>query len=455
MGVLGKSMRILIIGVGDTGRRLVATFCGEQHDLVVVDTDAVKLAAVAAQYDLLTVQGEGADPHVLQQAQIGKADMLVAVTDRDEVNILACVLARTAGVPHKVARVSSTSLLRYEKLDLSELGVDLAINQKEECAHDIFNILEMAGALEVVELQQGSVFAVGKKVSEESPIRDKPLSTFTGDSWNNAIRLIGIVRGNDMIVPHGDSIIMAGDEIYFVGRPDDCMRFMRWMEPDCLPFSKVIIAGGGATGLLLAELLEKTDRQVVLLEHDPQRADLCSDVLNKAVILRSNALDQESIDEISVREKTAYVAVTGDEESNIIGCLLAARKGVSFTLARINKPEYVPVINNLKLMDRAVSSDFAMINSILHFVRGKNIESVAILHRLPGELLDVLIPENGKWAGKAIRDLRVPRGTIITTVSRAGEIHIATGDLELQAGDRLVLFAQRGMIPKIESPFKR
>jgi len=447
-------MHIIIIGAGNTGRELVATFCRESHDIVIIDTNQKKLDAVENQYDVLTVHGWGTDPDVLEEARIDRADMLVAVTSNAEVNILACALARSAGVRHKIARVTDPKLLHYDKLNLEELGVDLAVNQKEICARDIFNILSMPGALEIMDLQEGQVLAVGKRIPEGSALTAGPLVGFIEEEWASDIRLFGIMRGESMTVPHGDTVVVAGDEIYFVGRRTDCLKFMAWIEPNCSPFQKIIIAGAGSTGLPLAEMLEKNDVLVVLLEKDRSRAEFCSDSLNKAVVLNGDVLSQEAINNINIKEKTAFVAVTGDDESNIISCLLAARQGVDFTVARVNKPEYVPVINGLNLLDRAVNTHLAMINSISHFVRGENIKSVAMMHHLPGELLDVLITPNTKWANKIIRDLKIPKGAIITTISRDDNVRVATGDMELLVGDRLVLFALPSSVSKIESIFK-
>ncbi|NCD33753.1 MAG: Trk system potassium transporter TrkA [Spartobacteria bacterium] len=448
-------MRIIIIGAGNTGFNLTAKFCTENHDIVVIDTDGEKLEAVASQFDVLTLQGEGSNPQLLEEAQLAKADMLVAVTSRDEINILACAIAATMGVKYKIARVSNTQLLHYKKFNLQSLGVDLAINQKEECARELFNIIRMPGAMEVIDIQDGRIFAVGLTVPEDCPITQGTLSSFWGQEWINSIRVIGIMRGEAMTVPRGNTTVEPGDEVYFVGRPDDCLTFISWLRPNYKPFQKVIIAGGGDTGIHLASWLEKSNFQTVLLEQDADRAHICSGELHKTVVINDDALNRDVLEDISMKNKTAFVAVTGDDESNIISCLLASKQGADFTMARVNKPKYAPVINSLHLLDRTVSSHQSMVNSILHFIRGKHIKSAFVMHKLPGELLDVVITERSPWVNTQISKLKIPRGAIIATISRNNEIHTATGDFVILSGDRLVIFAIPQAMSKIQTIISR
>ncbi|HBA85299.1 MAG TPA: Trk system potassium transporter TrkA [Verrucomicrobia bacterium] len=448
-------MRILIIGAGNTGRNLAIKFCEERHDVVVVDVKAEPLQELEAQLDVLTIQGEGANPRLLEDAGISKSDMLVAVTDSDEVNILACVFARAAGVEHKVARVSNADYIHHTQFDLKALGVDLIINQKEECAQDLFNILRMPGAVETADMLDGKVLAVGLKVHMDSPLLMGSLKGFPDSRWLSVIRFIAVIRGKEIIVPRGDTQFMIGDDIYFVGRPEDITPFINWAWPERSIFQKVIVAGGGNLGIHLAALLEKTESQIILIESDEDRANYCSGILNKTMVIRGNALDQETIENVGIVNTTAYVAVTGNDENNIIGCLVAGKLGASFTAAQVNKPEYVPIINNLSLLDRAVNPHLSMMSAILHFVRGKNVKAAAVLRELPGELLEVVIPEKGKWTGKAIKDITFPDGVVIATVLRDKVVCAATGDLEFTAGDRVVIYCAPKAAGKLDSLFKK
>ena len=449
-------MRVLIIGSGTAGQNLAEKLCAEKHDVVLIDRQEEALAEAQAQLDILTIQGEGSSPKVLDTAQIRKTDLLVAVTDSDEVNMLACMLAHAAGVPHKVARVSNLDYIHPpEQFSPSKLGIDLVVSQKEECAHELFNILRMPGTLEVVDLFEGEVLAVGIRVHMDSPLLRQPLKSFPQPELLKSIRFVALKRGDDMMVPRGDTQFMVGDDVYFVGRPNDISLFMTWAWPERTSFEKVIIAGGGDLGLQLARMLESTDMQIVLIERDDARANHCSGVLDRTLVIKGDAMDEDTLKNAGIVAGTAFVAATGIDENNIIGCLLAAKCGARFTLAQVTRPDYVPVIDSLSLLDRAVSPPLSMINAILHFVRGKYVKAAALFHKLPGELLDVVIPPKVKWAGKAIKDIKIPDGVTIAGARRGTEVLVAIGDLVLAEGDRLVIFALPEAVAKIEALFKK
>jgi trk system potassium uptake protein TrkA len=449
-------MRVLIVGSGNAGQNLAAKLCEEKHDVVLVDHRQEPLAEVQSRLDIMIVRGEGSSPAVLEKAEIAKTDLLVAVTDRDEVNILACVMAHAAGVAHKVARVSNLDYIRPpEAYDLHKLGIDLVVSQKEECAYELFNVLRMPGTLEAVDLLEGRVLAAGIKVHMDSPLIREPLKAFPRPELLQTIRFIAGKRGEELLIPRGDSQFMVGDEIYFVGPPDDINAFLEWAWPEHASFQKVVIAGGGDVGVRLAQLLETTAMQVVLLEPDEERAEYCSGLLGRTLVIRGDPMNDETQAEAGLGQNSAFVAATPDDESNIIGCLLAAKLGARFTLAQVNKPEYVPIIDSLSLLDHVVSPPTSMINAILHFVRGKHVKAAALFHRLPGELLDVVIPPRGKWAGKAIKDLPLPAGVTIAAGLRRDKVLNATGELVIAAGDRLVLFSPPEVVTKLAAQFKK
>ncbi|MBP7829247.1 MAG: Trk system potassium transporter TrkA [Kiritimatiellae bacterium] len=449
-------MRVLIVGSGNAGRNLAEKLCDEKHDVVLVDNRQEPLTEVQSYLDIMTVRGSGASPAILEKAEIRKADLLVAVTDRDEVNLLACVMAHLAGVPHKVARVSNLDYLRPpEGYDLHKLGIDLVVSQKDECACELFNVLRMPGTLEAVDLLEDRVLSAGIRVHMDSPLIREPLKAFPKPELLQTIRFIAGKRGDELLVPRGDSQFMVGDEIYFVGPPDDVNAFLEWAWPEHSSFQKVVIAGGGDVGVRLAQLLEKTPMQVVLIEPDEERTEYCSGILGRTLVIRGDPMNDETQTEAGLGQNTAFVAATPDDESNIIGCLLAAKLGARFTLAQVNKPEYVPIIDSLSLLDHVVSPPLSMINAILHFVRGKHVKAAALFHKLPGELLEVVLSPRGKWVGKAVKDLSLPAGVTLAAGLRDDKVLSITGDLLLAAGDRLVLFSPPEAVNKLASLFRK
>jgi len=450
-----SSMRIVILGAGNAGRTLAARLSEEKHDIVMVDRDPEKLAFAESTLDIQTVLGEGTDPLILEQAGIRMADLLVAVSNRDEVNILACALANLAGVRMKVARVTSCRPYQSEAAyNLKRLGIDLVVSQKEECAEEIFKILRMPGTTEAVDMLDQRALVVGIRAHMDSPIILQPLSKFPNPELIERIRFIALMRGEESMIPTGDTQFMIGDDIFFVGSPEDVTALLHWASPDHANFHKVVIAGGGDLGLELARRLDQVGMNTVLIEKNPERAERCAEQLSRVTVLHGDALNQETLANADLVEDTAFVAATGDDETNIMICLLGEKSGATFTIAQVAKPDYVPIISSLSLLDRAVSSHVSMINSILHFVRGKNVKAAAILHRLPGELLEVVLTQKTPWTGKAIKNLKLDRGIMIATVMRGEQLIPANGNLVLQPGDRLVLFVLPKSVAKVESLFE-
>ncbi len=439
-------MRILIIGAGNAGQQLAERLREERHDVVMIDVQSGSLTEVESQMDVQTFVGSGSSPRLLKEAEVDKADLVVAVTGRDEVNVLACLLAHAAGVPHKIARISDTDYIHEAgPFDLHKLGIDMVVSQKEECAHDLFNVLRLPGTIEVVDILDDLAIAAGIKVDIDSPLATVNLGKFPEPDLIRKIRFIAVQRGNKMQIPHGDTQLMIGDDVYLVGEPDDVDEFLQWAYPERQRFQKIVIAGGGDLGFHLAQLLESTRVDIVLLETDPVRATFCADRLDRTLVMKSDPLDPDTFDNVGITPTTAFVAATDDDENNIICCLLAEKRGACYTAAQVSKASYTPIISSLSLLDRAVNPYTSMVNAILRFVRGTHIESASTLYSLPGELIEVHIPADSPWAGQRIRELGAGiRGGIIAAVLRGGRVIAATGDLELLSGDRLALFC----IPK-------
>lgn len=449
-------MRVLIIGAGNAGRCLASRLCEEHHDVVLVDHDARRLEDAADELDIMTVCGNGASPRVLAEAQVGKAVLFAAVTDNDEVNILSALFARASGVEHTAVRVSNAEYLTPDCIaNLRTFGIELVVDEHEECAQEMQRILSMPGSREVVEMVRGRIFCVGMKLPARSMLLGAPLQSFSGGVLLRKVRLIAVMRHGELIMPHGELELAEKDVVYCVGTPPDVRAFLDAVYPSQPDIQKIVIAGGGDTGLRLAQRLEKLDKHVVLIERDEARAQFCSAALNKAMVIGGSALEKGILDDIGISDKTAIVAATGDDENNIIACLLAKKVGAVFAVAIVSNPAYVPIINDDNLLDRAVSPYLTTINAILRFVRGTNVRAASLLHDVPGELQEVEITEDGRWNGLAIRDLHLPRRAVVAALQRGGDVLVVTGETVMQAGDRLIVFAPAGASVKLQAVFRK
>jgi trk system potassium uptake protein TrkA len=448
-------MKAIIVGAGNVGGNLARKLCEERYDVVLVDVALSAVEKAGERLDILTIPGNGADPRTLLKAGIEEADLLAAVTARDEVNILSCVCARAAGVRHKVARLANAAMLSGRlDLHLGDLGVDFAVSPNQECAREILGLIRLPGAVEIVGLFEGRAAAAGLRVSSESPLLRTTLKNFPDTEFLRRLRFIALRRGDHILTPTGDTQLMIGDEVYLAGPTDALPTYADVMMPDRPQIKKVIVSGGGNLGFALARQLEASDLETVVLEADEETAEACSGGLRRALVVRSDGVSSDALREVGVDEHTAFVATTDDDEMNIISCLLAEKSGASLTIAQVIKPEYVPVIESLSLLDRVVSTHLSVVNAVLRFVRGRNVRSMAQLQTVPGELIEVVIREDMPWAGKAIRDLRMPKGTIIACTERAGEVRVPTGDLVIQPGDRLAIYALPEMISRLHSVLK-
>ncbi|MDF3129523.1 Trk system potassium transporter TrkA [Kiritimatiellaeota bacterium B1221] len=445
-------MRILLLGAGTSGRMLASRLCAEQHDVVLVDRDPVALEQVEAQMDLLTIQGDAADPSILEVAGIGRTDLVVALTDQESVNILACSLAHISGVPRKVARVSSNAYTGANgNFDLRELGIDLIINQQHECAKELFNILRIPGAQEAVGLLEDRVLCVGVQIPTDCPLLAGALKESPYHEILSTIRFVAYMRGGKLKIPRGETAFAIGDIVYLVGDPEKVRAFLKFLLPGEEGYSRVVIAGGGQLGLQLARRLEKDSQfNVTLLESEAERADYCSEELERTLILHGSSLDQDMMAELGINGQTSFVAVTGDDENNIMSCLVAEKLGAHFTISRVDKATYQPIIDSLALVDRVISPHSSLINSIYHFVRGSSVMGDRILQKIPGEVVDFLIGEEHKWNGKKVMNIKLPKGCLLSMILRDTNLIVATGDLKLETGDRILLYGLPKAIRRIE-----
>ncbi len=445
-------MKAIIVGAGSAGRELAHRLYRERHDVIVIDRDPAALRAVGDELDAQTVSGHGADPAVLEKAGVEGADLLAAVTDNDEVNVLACVCARNAGVRHRVARVTRLDAGGGSRLlPLAELGVDLAVNPKEECAGELALLLQLPGSEEVVDLLGGRVLAVGFRVSADSPLLRQTLRDCLPPEVAASVRLIAVKRGEKESIPFGDSRFMVGDDLYAVGQPEALSALLSVVYPDRPQLRRVVIGGGGTLGLALARRLEEAGLETVVIDIDAAVADRCSACLNRVLVLRGDAMSLDILEAAGMNERTAFVSTTGSDENNIIMCLVAQKAGASFTVGCVAKPGYVPIIRNLSLLDRAVSPHLSMMNAILQFVRGRNVRAATLFQTLSGELLEVQLGPKHPWVGRAVKGLKLPEGAILATMERADGVQVPTGDTRLAAGDRVAVFALPSAVTRLSA----
>ncbi len=449
-------MRVMIIGAGATGQSLAVTLCEMMHDVVLLDISQPALEAVESKVDILTYCGEGSSPVMLDEAGIDKTDMLLAVTNRDEVNILACMYAHAAGVATKVARVVNVDYIAPSKWNWKAVGIDLLVSQNEECAHEVQDILRYPGASDVVDMLGGKILSLGIRIEQDSPLLEHSLAELGGElEILSRARFIAVLRDDKLLIPHGDTALRVGDEAYVVTHLADADALLTWALPSRPRITRDIIAGGGGTGATLAKRMELDGHDVVLVEPDAERAEKVADELIRTLVLKGDASKQEILAECGIGPGASFTAATGDDELNIVSCVLAKKMGASWTVAHVGKSEYVPIIRHMKLLDRVVSPYSSMINVIMRFVRGRNVRAATAFQFLSAELLEMDLPGSSKWCGYSLRKLPLPDGAVVALVQRNGEVIIPGGDFVLQGGDRLAIFTELKCVDRVVAMFKK
>ena len=436
-------MKIIILGAGQVGGTLAVNLAGEDNDITVVDTNAKRLRELQDHLDLRTIVGCGSFPHILRQAGADDADMLIAVTNSDETNMIACQVAFSIfHTPRKIARVRATSYLDEEDLFHSDaIPVDVVISPEQLVVQSIFRLIENPGALQVVDFASGRVRMVAVKAYYGGPLVGNALSALKDHMPTIDTRVAAIFRQGQAIMPTGGTVIEADDEIFFIAARNHIRSVMGELQKLERPYKRVMIAGGGNIGLGLAKLLEQ-NYQVKLIEHNAKRAQLISEELDDTLILQGDASNQDMLMDENIEDIDVFVAVTNNDEVNILSAILAKRLGARKTMVLISRPAYVDLMQGHEI-DIAVSPQQATIGSLLTHIRRGDVANVYSLRRGAAEAIEAIAhgdEQTSQVVGRAIGDISLPPGTNIGAIVRDDQVLIAHDNIVIQSDDHVILF---------------
>ena len=436
-------MKIIILGAGQVGGTLAEHLAGEANDITVVDTDVERLRELGDRLDIRTIVGRGSFPTVLRQAGADDADMLVAVTSSDETNMLACQVAYTLfNTPTKIARVrESAYLTRNELFDNEAIPVDVLISPEQVVTNYIKRLIEYPGALQVIDFADGKAQLVAVRAYYGGPLVGQQLRQLRKHMPDIDTRVAAIYRRDRAIIPQGDTVIEADDEVFFIAAKANIRAVMSEMRRLEDSNKRIVIAGGGNIGERLAEAIESR-YQVKIIERNPVRCRYLSDTLESSIILQGSASDRDLLLEESIGETDIFLALTNDDEANIMSSLLAKRLGARKVLTLINNPAYVDLVQGGEI-DIAISPQQATIGTLLTHVRRGDIVSVHSLRRGAAEAIEAIAHgdvKSSKVVGRAIKDVKLPVGTTIGAIIRDEEVLIAHDTTMIEAGDHVILF---------------
>ncbi|MFZ1325637.1 MAG: Trk system potassium transporter TrkA [Candidatus Contendobacter sp.] len=452
-------MKIVILGAGQVGGSVAHILASEANDVTVIDGNADRLQALQDRLDLRTVRGQASHPGVLEQAGIADADMLVALTDNDEVNMVACQIAHTLfNTPTKIARIRGANYMSYSKQLFRDdaLPIDVLISPEQLVTDYIQRIIEHPGALQVLDFADGQVRLVGVKAYEGSALVGQALRALPERMPGVETRVAAIFRQGRPIIPEGNTIIQADDEVFFLTARKNTRAIVGELRKLDRMVKRIVIAGGGHIGARLAQGLE--DRfQVKIIERQAETSKRLSEQLSRAIVLHGDAADENLLRQENIEHMDVFCAVTNDDEANILSAMLAKRMGARKVMALINLLSYVELVESSGIIDVAISPQQATIGSLLTHVRRGDVVKVHSLRRGAAEAIEAIAHgdyKTSKVVGRRVEEIRLPPGAAIGAIAREDEVIICHHDTVIQADDHVILFlVDKKRVPEVERLF--
>ncbi len=442
---------IIIIGAGEVGYHLASRLSKENQDVVIIDRDLEKIRRVQNTLDVQAIHGNGSSISVLRQAGISDASMIIAVTNSDEVNMISCLVAGVQDrVPKKIARVRDPAYAGlFPLFDKEHLDIDLVINPDHEVVEMIHKLMEVPGAVEVADFGEGKVRMVGLPLLPGSPLAGKSLAELSKLYPQSGVLIVAVQKGEKVFIPRGPDVLEANDLLFVVMERDRTQEALDSFGKRRPSIKRVMILGGTLIGVELASQLEKMGIQVKIVEQNEARCQEIAEKCTRALVLRGDATYQDLLLEENVAEMDTFIAVTEDEETNVMISLLAKKMGVRRVMTLVNKVGYSPLVHSIGV-DVVISPRLAAVNKIIKFIRRGKILSISALPGENAEFFEAVAMETSDIVGRPLRDLQFPQDAIVGALVRGQEVIIPSGSTVIQPGDRVMIFALTSAVKDVE-----
>ncbi len=444
-------MKVLIIGAGEVGFHIANRIALENKDVVVIDKNPEAIRRVSDHLDVQVMVGSGSSPVVLEEAGIRDADIMLAVTNSDEINLVACLVTNMISpFTKKLVRLRAADYDHYHDAFRTSLPhIDTIINPEIEVVKTIDLLMRFPGAVDVGEFSQGRVYFIGVTLDQDSSLAGLKLSRLSTQIGEKKLLIAALIRGEQLIIPRGDDRLISGDLVYFITKKDKVFESLKIFGKHEAPVQRAMIIGGGRVGYRLADMLEQKNIYTKIIEKSAERCRLLAERLNKAVVLQGDGSDQDLLAEENIKDMDAVITLTNDEETNILASLLAKQMGARKNITRISKFSYFPLMNMIGIQ-QVVSPRLSAINSILQHIRRGKVLSAKSIKGEQAEVMEALALETSDIVGKPLKNISFPKGTLVTGIIRGDNITIPSGESVIEPGDRIIIFAQRSAIPKVE-----
>ena len=450
-------MKIIILGAGQVGSSLTKSL-QKAHDISIVDNNPSHLRQIQNHFDVLTICGSASYPDMLEVAGANDADMLIAVTNNDEVNIVACQIAYSLfKIPTKIARLRNKTYSDYQQIfNNDNIPIDLIINPSELVTQYLARLIEYPGSFQVVDFLGGQLQLVGCSIASNSPVDGMTVSEFRQELPNIDARIVVLCRHKRNIAVTPDTLLQAYDDVFFIAKRINTLAILKEFQPNQIRFRKIFIAGGGNIGMSLAKKLEQ-DYLVKIVESNTDTCQLASEVLNNATVLSGHASDAELLNAESIDDTDLFCAVTNDDEANIMSTMLAKKMGTKYAIAIINSLSYVDLLDDIHAIDRAISPQKITIGVIQTYLRKGDMINIHSLYTGDFEAMEIIVhgdADNSSVVGKTIAELNLPSSVIIAAIMHQGEVLIAHDQYQIQSGDTVTVVAATEQLSMIEKMFQ-
>ncbi|MBB6260190.1 trk system potassium uptake protein TrkA [Paenochrobactrum gallinarii] len=452
-------MRVIICGAGQVGYGIAERLAAEKNDVSVIDTSVKHIQTVRDTLDVRSFVGHGSHPDVLAAAGANEADMIIAVTLSDEVNMVACQVAHSVfNVPTKIARIRAQTYLNTEYSDLflrENLPIDVTISPELEVSEVLLRRIALPGATDVLRFADEKIIGLAIECQEECPVINTPLNQLSDLFPDLSATVVGVVRKESLFTPHSADELHAGDLAYVITTREQVRRTLSIFGHDKPDANRIIIAGGGNIGLYVARAMEahQSHTRIKIIESNHERALEISDQLQRTTVFHGSALDQEVLLEAEVQDADLIVALTNQDQVNILSSIMAKRLGCKHNLVLINDPAYQEFTHTVGI-DAHINPKNVTISKVLQHVRRGRIRAVYSVHHGMAEVIEAEAMETSSLVGPMLRDLDLPEGLRIGAIYRAGQVIQPTGDVRIRPRDRVVLFATQDVVKQVEQMFR-
>ena len=448
-------MNIVIVGAGEVGRSVAKTLSGEGHNIYLVEKDEAQAKNADDELDVQVVRGNGARPQILAQAGVtpsGDVDLLIACTNRDEVNMLSCWIAHSAGVPYVISRARNLEFTDSADWG-NKLGIDMMISPERSIAREIIGLLEVSSATHAAELLDGKAALYTLKISENSPLVNMALKDIRPKFPDLMAVFVHVEHANGISgVPNGFTELKADDVCYVVTYKDSAELLQKVFQPEkeSVTLRKLFIVGGGKLGTQIAQAVKRDFGNVSLrlIDIDSERCARLADELGEALVINSDGADKRVLSEEGIDEADGYICATDLDEQNLIYCAIAKRMGAKKTIAIVKRKDYQEMTQCMPV-DAIVDPNEALANLILRFVHyPKHTRAFSMIEKINAEMLEVVLPENIDLIGKTLAQIKLKKGVVVALLKRGDNVFVPFGSTQLLAGDRVILFALTEMMPE-------